>query len=320
MVSYAAATLANVDGRNRPCRLAPAAVAWHDLSLTARGHSAPCSYYLWKLFGTNRPSVNLQTAVASVEPHTTGIVGNVGVGTWGTSAEFKDIKVEKLRERRFTLPDVHQRHGGLDDEKAETGPCRMGPYRQSRNTNGFSYIGDEDWSDYTFTLKARKNQRARRLSYHHVGHKGGDRYWWNIGGYGNTRHDIELNQAVLGRSVNGQVDTNKWYDIKVEVSGREIKCYMDGQLIHDVQATQPPGPLAAIAGRDEATGEIVVKVINRSPAAITAALDLTGTAGIDPNAKLISLTSPGLQDNNSLADPTKVVPVEKAISSCGAGV
>ena len=75
-------------------------------------------------------------------------------GTWGTSAEFKDIKVE--REGRVLYRSDFAR--GSDGWQVESGrwSAADGAYRQSRRRNGVSTVGDESWTDYTFTLKARK--------------------------------------------------------------------------------------------------------------------------------------------------------------------
>jgi alpha-L-arabinofuranosidase len=309
MASYAP-LLANVDGRTE---LAGAPPPWHGMIyFNSNKVYGTVSYYLWKLFGTNRPSVNLETAVAA-NGASTGIVGNVGLGTWGTSAEYKDFKVEKDGKVIYSTDFAR----GADDWKTEGGRWSVvdGAYRQARNANGFSYVGDEDLTDYTMSVKAKKIAGGEGFLII-FGHQGGDRYWWNIGGYGNTRHEVEANQALVGRAVNGSIKTDQWYDIKVELKGRQVKCYLDGELIHDLEVPPNPGPLAAQAGRDETTGEIVVKAVNRSAKPITATVDISG-AEIGAAVKETVLTSKGIQDNNSFAEPLKVAPVEKQISVTG---
>ena len=32
----------------------------------------------------------------------------------------------------------------------------------------------------------------------------------------------------------GSIETGRWYDIRIELTGKNIKCYLDGKLIHDV--------------------------------------------------------------------------------------
>jgi len=85
MVSYAA-LLALVSGRS----------GWHGM-IYFDSHRAygTASYHLWKLFGLNRPSCTVQTDVESTSGKQPAIAGAIGVGTWDTAAEFKDIRVEK---------------------------------------------------------------------------------------------------------------------------------------------------------------------------------------------------------------------------------
>ena len=43
----------------------------------------------------------------------------------------------------------------------------------------------------------------------------------------------------LERAVRGRIETDRWYDIKIELAGNRIRCYLDGELIHDATATPP---------------------------------------------------------------------------------
>ncbi len=49
-------------------------------------------------------------------------------------------------------PEGGRRRGGNRDSWS----VEDGAYRQSRDGQALSYFGDENWSDYTLTLKARK--------------------------------------------------------------------------------------------------------------------------------------------------------------------
>ncbi len=75
--------------------------------------------------------------------------------------------------------------------------------------------------------------------------------WWNIGGWGNTKHALDHRcnggNVLLGNDVPGRIENDRWYDIRVEVGGQKVRCYLDGKLIHDVKypVTQP---LYAVAG------------------------------------------------------------------------
>jgi alpha-L-arabinofuranosidase len=91
------------------------------------------------------------------------------------------------------------------------------------------------------------------------------------------------------------------------VNGARIRCYLDGKLLHDAKAPDPR-PLFAIAGRDDATGDLIVKAINVTAEPIPAELSFDGLKSVGAKAELTLLTSAQLNDNNSLQNPTNVVP------------
>jgi alpha-L-arabinofuranosidase len=192
--------------------------------------------------------------------------------------------------------------------------------RQNQPGRASSYFGDENWSDYTFTLKARKLGGGEGFLIM-FGHKGGDLYWWNLGGWGNTRHAIEHSvqgaQTPVGAPAEGRIETGRWYDIKVELNGNRIHCYLDGRLIHD-ETAQPTSNLFAVAGRDDHNGDIVVKVINTASQPYSSTLNIDGVTSVSPEAQVTLLTSDRTSDNNSLESPTRVVPTTTKTAISGA--
>ena len=85
--------LANLDGRTA---LTGAPPPWHAMIyFDGTRVFGTVSYYLWKLFGANRPDemVEVRTEYPTAKPPV--IAGQIGVGTWDATAEFKDIRVEQ---------------------------------------------------------------------------------------------------------------------------------------------------------------------------------------------------------------------------------
>ncbi len=308
MVSYAP-LLAHVEGRTE---LTDAPPPWHAM-IYHDGTRAfgTVSYHLWKLFGTNRPNYNVQTSVEFADAGPRAIGGAVGVGTWGTSAEFQDVRIEQDGKVLYST-DFSQ---GDEGWQAESGrwTAEDGVYRQRSRRNGLSIVGDEAWSNYTLTLKARKLSGNEGFLVV-FGRKGENQYWWNLGGWGNTQHAIEYSQTPVGRPVRGNIETNRWYNIKIELAGQRIRCYLDGELIHDVVAPRTEQFFAA-AGRDDVTGDVVVKAINLDSKPVAATLNVGGIEQVGPQASVTVLTSDRLSDNNSIDDPDNVVPVERRINT-----
>ncbi len=300
MVSYAP-LLAHVNGRTWNWH----GMIYHDGTRVF----GTASYYLWKLFGLNRPSYAIQTDVTLEAAKPAAIAGAVGVGTWNTSAEFKDIRVEKNGQALFSADFTK----GTADWKPDGGRWTIedGAYRQNNRATGLSYVGDESWSDYTLTLKARKLAGAEGFLVA-FGRKGESKYWWNIGGWNNTQHAIEFNQSPVGRPARGRIETDRWYDVKVELTGNRIRCYLDGQLIHDATAPKTEH-FYAVAGQDEPSGDIVIKAINTGREPVAATLGLRGVDQVKSGTVTV-LTSGRLSDNNSLDEPMRVAPAESPLS------
>lgn len=302
MVSYAP-LLANVKGRTD----------WHGMIYfdTTRCFGT-VSYYLWKLFAENRPTYTVAAEVRLAAANKPVLAGAIGVGTWNTAAEFKDVKVEK-DGRVFYESDFRK---GADGWQTDGGRWSVvdGAYRQSDSVVGLSFFGDESWSDYTLTLKARKLSGAEGFLVCFA-RKDNERNWWNVGGWGNTEHAIEFNQNSLGRHVSGSIQTNRWYDLRVELKEQRIRCSLDGKVIHD-EPVRNPERFFASAGRDEPKGEWVLKAINAQAEPVSADINVAGVVLPAAEANLIVLKSERGSDNNSLDQPTKVVPQhEKAAVS-----
>jgi alpha-L-arabinofuranosidase len=303
MVSYAP-LLANISGRT----------GWHGMIYFDSLRSyATVSYYLWKLFGLNRPDYTVQTDVNYTPETPANISGGIGVGTWNTAAEFKDIRVEKDGQVLYSS-DFSK---GVDQWKSDGGDWSVvdGAYRQGDEAVGLSYLGDENWTGYTVTLKARKISGPEGFLIV-FGHKGGDKYWWNVGGWGNREHAIEFDQTDVGGHVPGSVETGRWYDLKVQVNGRRIQCFLDGELIHN-EVVPASDRFFALAGRDDRSGEMVLKAINVSRSPVKGQVNLNGATRIAGKARLITLSSERLADNNSLEQPAKVVPVYGVLETAG---
>ena len=98
------------------------------------------SYYLWKLFGNNRPDqmVDTKTVYPTAEPPR--IAGQIGVGTWDADAEFKDIRVEKDGQALYAADFGHDAKGWETDQGSWS--IKDGSYKQQRRGFGLSYFGD----------------------------------------------------------------------------------------------------------------------------------------------------------------------------------
>jgi len=175
-------------------------------------------------------------------------------------------------------------------------------------------VGDSKWKDYTLSLKARKLGGAEGFLILFNMRDDGAKSWWNLGGWGNHRHALETDGAVDG-GVEGRIETGRWYDIRIEVQGARIRCFLDGHLVHDVSSTTKS--VFAVASR-ATSGDVILKVVNADAEAHAAEIELSGLGGNVKSATATVLTSARDDDENTLDEPTKVVPVTSPVPAAAA--
>jgi alpha-L-arabinofuranosidase len=252
-----------------------------------------------------------------VEP-TGKIAGMIGVGTWNTESEFKDIKVTAPDGKILLTSDFSNDASGWKELGDGIWAVKDGALQQSAEREFVRALaGDNSWTDYTLTLKARKmGGKEGFLILFHIANDE-DRTWWNIGGWGNTQDAVQSGGTFDPKP--GRIETGRWYDIRVEVSGKRVKCFLDGQLVHDVdyENDSPIKALYASASHDDKTGDVILKVVNVSAESMDAAIHLKGADQLARNGQAIVLSSDNPTDENSLDAPEKVSPKRQTLSLTG---
>lgn len=283
---------------------------------SARSYGTP-SYYVQQLFATNRADVVYPVEVGSI-PYVAP-KGGMGLGTWQTQAEYKDIEVLQNGRVVYTSDFAN----GAADWQPRSGDWKVndGVYQQTAAGDDRRALLENALlngaSDYTIHLKARKLGGAEGFLILFRVQDANNFTWWNVGGWGNREHGIEKGvnggKIQLVPHVPGHIETGRWYDLRVEVSGTRIRCYLDGVLVHDAQ-DRPVPTLAAVAGRTDRDGAIVLKVVNGAETPVTAAIDLPGAGALRSTGQAITLTSASLDDENALDRPERVSPVSARIT------
>jgi alpha-L-arabinofuranosidase len=175
-------------------------------------------------------------------------------------------------------------------------------------------LGDFDWGDCTITFQARKTGGREGFAVYFRNSRGGSQIEWNVGGWDNSQHGIIGHQSTHSDTptqvtqVDGAIDADRWYDVRIELEGEHVRCSLDGEKVHDVEIPKPVlARLCAVASRDEAAGETIVKVVNPTDEPATVALNLAGADVPAQDAKVVVLTG-GPDDENSVDEPLRVSP------------
>ena len=273
------------------------------------------SYYVQSLFAkytgdTILPAAVKLAKVPSVDlpvPH-----GSIGVGTWVTDSEYKDVEVKvdgkTAYQKDFTA--------GLDDWTRRAGTWRVedGSLRQSGlGQDTQATAGDSKWTDYTYHVKAKKlgGQEGFLILFHVQNRR--NYLQWNIGGWQNTRSAIQRHEDgeldEIGEATDTTIEAGRWYDIRIELRGAEIKCYLDNKLITAVTVRAKPLPAALYVSSSivNASGDLYLKIVNVSGEALSTQVDLAGAVGFESSANGWVLTG-NREVANTVAEPVKVAP------------
>ncbi len=281
------------------------------------------NYYVQKMFMTNKSDRTVkydltQTANTTEKKY---IGGTVGLATWATTANYKDIKVTNTSNGKV-IYDSTKTKAKLNDFRIESGvwSSKGGIIHQdSTGENLRAVLNNEDAmvgvENYTLELKAQKvtgNEGFLIM----FGCKGKNLYWWNLGGWANTQSAVEKGTAS-GRSTIGdttaiKIDTGKWYDIKIEVTGESYKCYLDGKLIHEFTDVMNFDNLYAHVGETN-SGKVIVKVVNVSESEQKVDINLNGI-NLKSQGSVTYITGKPA-DENSFESPTKVAPVTEKLKN-----
>jgi len=287
---------------------------WFD---NVRAFGTP-SYYVQKMFMNNLPDVLLPIELPPAN-NPLPPLGSIGLHTWHTAAEFKDICVTRRGE---TLYEFDPKNGlkGWSKTKEGAWDVKDGVLRQTDDAaqdTVTTLIQGNEWENYTLDLKARKisGQEGFIIRFldrrQHCVHL-------NLGGWKNKEHGLEKGPGRPVARKPGSIETGRWYDIKVQVEGARVKVWLDGQPLFDqVVQNDMMQRFYAVAGLDKQANEIVVKCVNPLAEQTALTFDIAGAKIAAQQVRRITLS--GLPDDvNTLEQPLRVAPKEDWVEITGA--
>ncbi len=228
---------------------------------------------------------------------------SIGFATWATAASFTTPStsngepLQPLSGQWKTNSDGTMNQTSLGEQCVAVCPATLGDHYtarfRARKDNGgegfmvvFNYVDPEHYS------------------------------WVNFGGWGNTQHGVEIISGGGKSQIAtkpGKIETGRWYDVTLQVSGDSLKCWLDNDLVFDTELKGDVRPgVFTSATIDDASGKLIVKVVNTSDEATMARINVShfNVKG----AQLVSLRANDGLDENTLLQPTNIYPTNHELS------
>ena len=280
------------------------------------------NYYVQQLYGQNAGDRYLPTSVKYVPApiaQTPAKPVNVFVGTWDTQAQFDDVRVESggapVLTQSFDAASPNWT-GASGNWTLVDGVYTQTSGQKPALSQMVALPGVTTKSNYTVSLRAKKTGGAEGFLIGFGATDAANDYWWNIGGWGNTQNGLEKHRdgtsSQLGKRVAGNIETGRWYDIKIVVNGQHIQCYLDGKLAHDVTDDNKSIDTFTMSSvKDDKTGDIILKVVNASATAVQSQINMVG-GSVKPTAtRTVLMGDP--KGNDTFDNPRAIVPATTTI-------
>lgn len=276
------------------------------------------SYYVQQMAAENRPTYNVKSNITMSTPRSLEYsAGNLGFGSWNTQVEFKDVKVTGKDGTAANL-DLNN----ATDQKG-TWTLKDGVLSQTSSEMPSRYIVD-GFSSNHFTLECKVRKVGGDegfFLYFGLSQGAKQGYVYNVAGWNNQTTAVESvsdgrTGGVVSERVSQSLENDRWYDVKLVVAPQKSELYMDGKLI--VSYAPETTPLQFFSsGYDEATGELIVKVVNAEAVAYPLSVKLDGVNQVEKTGKVISLSAASDMDENSFEEPKKIYPQESEFKGFG---
>lgn len=280
------------------------------------------SYYALNMLNDHKATFNypVTTTLLPEKNVTPKFSGSIGLATWDTEAEYKDITVVQQGDTVYSS----RRDSQLTDWLPVRGSWNKQPGLLAQTAAGaqqLAILKDHHFNAYTLSLKARKTGGVNVFIIPFAVKDTNTCLRAHIGSWLNSNAMFESltnGYDVAGISnpvrLKAPLESGRWYDIRLEVSNDEVKCFVDNSLL---MTYREPQKLFSIAGKDEKNGDIILKIVNAGESAVDADIRLDGAA-VSPVAQVITLTADKPGAENSFASPEAYTPHTSTIQNAAA--
>jgi alpha-L-arabinofuranosidase len=290
-------------------RWAPCAIVLNQ----AKSYATP-SFFVQTLFANHLGAVACPTRLTVEDSICEAPAGGISLGTWASQAEYKDIKVVR-KDGSVVFDSVATPGMGPWRKNGGAWSVVEGALRQNDTRRACMILaGSVNWgSEYTLSLKARKlgGSEGFLIGFQLHLNDPGEKHWLNLGGWNNTRFALE-GMGINGVLHEGHIEKDRWYDIRIDLEGDTVACFLDGQEILR-QKQKTVRHLFATASKTKDGSELIMKVVNTSERPITTDIRIEGSVHLNPIGKMWVITGEQGSLENSFDQPRAIAPVESQI-------
>ncbi|MEK3685042.1 alpha-L-arabinofuranosidase C-terminal domain-containing protein [Paenibacillus sp. FSL R10-2736] len=250
------------------------------------------SYYVQKMFGQNRGDVVVDCQVET-ECFLPEIHGGLGVSL----SQLGQVEGISVISGKDTLLQ-------LDELTSNSLSCEV--------TEDALWIGKASWQTYEVKLNVTTGEAGFKLRFLDRHKKGNEQnyFLWELDPDGESRLVRIVGWSRVKLAPNAKVDFSpgKTRQLHIVVESKRIRCFIDGQLIHEHAYGAIPF-MTAVTTLDESANELIVKLVNPSPFDIYTELEIKGAAMERIVGEQCILTADEPDAFNSMEQPVRVLPV-----------
>lgn len=254
------------------------------------------SYYVQKLFMEHQGDVLLdqeltgQGEKVDLCPGRDAFAGDIVLSGDDSDVEFSEITVTNLDtgEKRIFAEPVFCR------EREERRLCHV------------------EWQNYAISLKARETGGWQGFKIFFGQRDAENKLLWQLGGWNNG--DSMLVEIMEGKDSTlsqreRHVKKNRVYDLEIQVRGRKLLAYVDGEAELKAEALPVAAePLYAVSSRDKKNGDVILKLVNLLPQTQQMTVALEDMDGVFGTA--YCMDGYDRDQQNVLGEPERIVPKE----------
>ena len=193
----------------------------------------------------------------------------IGLSSWSTSVTYDNISVTDGQGQTLYATDFSDAQEYSEHWNATGGSWSIsggGLNQTSTSMQGECNVCQVACSeDYTIELDAtkRSGNEGFLVAFYYAAQ---DNFiWWNLGGWNNTQHAIELCSGGSKRTLtklSGSLNQGQTYHLRIVKKGQDVYCYVDNSLYHHITLPDTR-KVYACAALNQTEDTLIVKLINQ---------------------------------------------------------